>query len=87
MTASQTYLLDLVLPKIRYAVDDYPWQRAPKVYSLMHNKGHDPCGKDIVPHESIPRQPEALEIVELNIVLRDLLKRPPVCIRCRRDEV
>ena len=53
----------------------------------MHNKGHDPCGKDIVLHESIPRQPEALEIVELNIVLRDLLKRPPVGIRRCRDEV
>ena len=53
----------------------------------MHNKGHDPCGKDIVLHESIPRQPEALEIVELNIVLRDLLERPPVGIRRHRNEV
>lgn len=58
------YTLDLVLVESWHAIDQDPRERASKVDSLVHGKGHDSRGKDIVLHISVPRSPETLKDVE-----------------------
>ena len=76
----ETYLLNLVSIEVRNAVDYDPRQRTPKVHGLVHYKGHDARGQDIVAHPSVPCQPHLLEVVELNVVLGYLLKGCPIRI-------
>ena len=52
-----THVLDLVFVQEGEAVNDDPGQRAAKVNNLMHDKGHDAGGKDIVLHEGVPCRP------------------------------
>lgn len=71
--------LDLVFFEVGHHVDYDPGQRATKVYDLMHHKGHDSRGKDIVLHVRVPRSPETLEDIEVDIVFGDDLKGLGVC--------
>jgi hypothetical protein len=84
---SQTYLLNLVLPEVWDGVDDDPGQGPSKVEGFVNDKGHDARGQNIVAHPCVPSEPQLLEIVELDIVLGNLLKRSPVGIlRHRRQD-
>ena len=60
--------MNLVLVERRHTVDDHPRQRTTKVDELVHEEGHDARGEDVVADERIPRRPQALEVVELDIV-------------------
>jgi hypothetical protein len=73
-----TYLLHLVLAKVRDSVYYNPWQRPPKVKEFVHDKGHDAGRQDIIAHPCVPCKPELLEVVELHVVFGDLLERTPV---------
>lgn len=74
----ETYVLNLVFIEVGNAVNDGPRYRAPEIHSFVHYKGHDACGKDIVLHVGIPRRPQPLEDIEVNIVFGDVLELPPV---------
>lgn len=65
---SRTYILNLELIESRYRIDDYPRQTSPKVHQLMHEEAHDSRGEDVVANERIPRRPQALKIVKLDII-------------------
>jgi hypothetical protein len=76
-------ILNLVLIHVRNPVDNDPRQRSTKVDNLMHDKGHDTCGENIVLHECIPRCPHSLGEAKMEVVFRDLLELAPICIRGR----
>ena len=73
-----THILDLILPHSRYLVDNDPRQTPSKIHHLMHHEAQDTRGKDVVAHERIPRRPQSLEVVELDIVFRDLVEFVPI---------
>ncbi|EKG20031.1 hypothetical protein MPH_02662 [Macrophomina phaseolina MS6] len=79
-----THSLNLVLVEERDAVDDDPRQRATKVDDLVHDERHDAGGQDIVVHVGVPGKPEALEVIEGDIVLRNLVESLPVGVGGRR---
>jgi len=64
-----THILDLVLVQRRYPIDDHPRQTPPEIHHLMHHEAHDASGEHVVAHERIPRRPQPLEVVELDVVL------------------
>lgn len=72
------YVLNLVLLEVRYLADDDPREGTSEVHQLMHNKGHDAGGNHIILHVGIPGRPHALQVVQMNIVLGDLLELAPV---------
>lgn len=80
----KTHSLDLVLVEERDGVDENPRERAAEVDGLVHDEGHDTGGQNIVVHVSVPRKPEALEVVEGDIVLGNLLELGPVGVGGRR---
>lgn len=59
-------------------IDDYPGQGATEVDKFMHKKGHDAGRKHIVLHVGIPGCPQALEDVQMDIVLGYLVELTPV---------
>lgn len=75
-----TYILNLVLVKVRNAIDNHPRQRPTKVDNLVHGKRHDARGEHVVANVRVPGSPHELEVVELDILLRDLLKVVPVSV-------
>lgn len=57
------YILNFVFVESGNAVDDDPRKRAAKVDELVHGKGHDASGKDVILHKCIPGRPHLLEDV------------------------
>jgi len=53
----KTHLLNLVSPKPRDHINDNPGKRPAEIDGLVHDKGHDASGKNIVLHVGVPRQP------------------------------
>lgn len=53
----KTNILNLVLVKVRYPVNEEPRKCSSKVYNLVHRKGHDASGESIVLHVDIPGCP------------------------------
>ena len=54
----------------------------------MHEEAHDARGEDVVAHEGVPRRPQPLEVVELQVVLGDLVELVPVgVLRVREHRV
>lgn len=78
VSRAKTYVLKLVSVEEGDAVDDDPGNRASEVQSLVDDKGHDSCRKDVVAHPCVPGHPHLLEEVELDVVLGDLLEGAPV---------
>jgi hypothetical protein len=76
----ETYLLNLVLPEVWDAVYYDPWERSSEVKGFVQDEGHDSCRQDIIAHPCVPCEPHLLKEVELDVVLGDFLKRPPVGI-------
>lgn len=52
-----TCLLNLPSAEVGYGVDNDPWQTATKVDDLVHDKGHDASGEDVILHPQVPRRP------------------------------
>ena len=46
----------------------------------MQDERHDAGGEDIVAHPGVPRNPHALENVEVNIVAGDFLEGVPISV-------
>ena len=44
----------------------------------MHYEAHNPRREHVVLHVPIPRRPEALKVVEVHIVFRDLIELAPI---------
>jgi hypothetical protein len=66
--------LDLVSVENGWKGIDYdPRQTATKIYYFVHDETHDSRCEDIVLHVEVPTSPKALEYVELNIVLGELI--------------
>jgi len=76
--ALHTHVLNLVFVEIWNAVDDHPRQRSTKIDNLVHEKGHDASGQDIIADKGVPGSPETLKVVELNIVFGDFFELAPV---------
>lgn len=83
-SGENTHSLNLVLVEEGNAVDDDPRQGATEVDDFVHNEGHDAGGQNIVVHVGVPGEPEALKVVEGDIVLRNLLKSTPISVSGRR---
>ena len=69
-----TYVLELILLEEGNAVHDHKGSGTAEVDDLVHDEAHDAGGQDIVLHPQVPRRPEALDDVELDIVLGNLLE-------------
>ena len=54
--------MNLVFVEVGYPVNDDPGQGAAKVDYFVHDEGHDAGGKNIVLHEGVPGEPEALMV-------------------------
>lgn len=80
------YILDLVFVEVWYAVDNHPWKRTPKVYDLMHHKGHDPSSQNIVLQVRIPGSPHTLQEVQVHIVFGNLIELAPISIWRRTEK-
>ncbi|EFE44044.1 hypothetical protein TRV_01172 [Trichophyton verrucosum HKI 0517] len=52
---------------LQQTVDDHPGKRAAKVDDLVHGKGHDAGGEDVVLHVGVPGRPHLLEDIELGV--------------------
>lgn len=76
-----TYILDFIFVKVRYSVDDHPWEGTPKVEQLMKHKRHDARSKDIILQVGIPGSPETLEEVQVDMILGDLVEMGQVGLR------
>lgn len=74
------YILNLVFVEVTYVVDNDPGQRAAKVDNFVHQKGHDASSENVVLHVGVPRSPQALEDVEMDIVFGDFIKLAPVSV-------
>lgn len=61
-------------------VDYDPGQRAAEVDDLVHQKGHDARSEDVILHVRIPRSPEALKNIKVDIVFRYLVELAPVSV-------
>lgn len=72
------YILNLVLVEVGNKVDDDPRQGTAKVDNLVHNKGHDAGGENVVVHPDVVGEPHALKVVERDIVLGDFVEIGPV---------
>lgn len=44
----------------------------------MQHKGHNPSGKNIILHVGIPRRPQLLEEIQLDIIFAYLVELAPV---------
>lgn len=75
-----TYVLDLVLVQRRYPIDDDPRKTSTKVHDLVHEKAHDSSGQHIISNEGVPRSPQLLKVVQVDVVLGDLVKLMPICV-------
>ncbi|EFE35075.1 uncharacterized protein ARB_06031 [Trichophyton benhamiae CBS 112371] len=62
---------------LQQTVDDHPGKRAAKVDDLVHGKGHDAGGEDVVLHVGVPGRPHLLEDIELGVVCGRLLELGP----------
>ncbi len=70
----QTYALDFKLPEVRNLVHDHERYAAAEVNQLVQDERHDPGGENVILHIGIPRSPCLFENVEVDIVLRDVVK-------------
>lgn len=75
------YVLDFVFVEEGDHVDDYPGQRAAKIDQLVHDKGHDAGGENVILEVGVPRSPQPLEYVQVDVVLADELVILPVSLR------
>ncbi len=72
--------MNLVLIEVTYVVDNDPGQGAAKVDDFVHQKRHDASSEDIVLYVGVPRSPQALEDIEMDIVFGDLIELAPVSL-------
>lgn len=77
-SGGKAHLLKLPPAEVRDRVDDDPRQTAAKVDDLVHDKGHDAGGEDVVLHPQVPGGPETFDDVELDIVLVDVVEHAEV---------
>lgn len=76
--SSSTHVLELVLIHKRHGVNQHPWQAAAKVDDLVHHERHDAGGECIILDVEVPRSPEALEDVEVNVQLGHLVQNTEI---------
>lgn len=69
-----TYALDLVLTEIRDLVHQDKRKGAAEVNDFVEDEGHDAGGEDIVLHIGVPCGPCLFKDVEVDIILRDIVK-------------
>ena len=74
------YVLNLIFVEVSYAINDSPRYGAAEIDQLMHDKRQDARGQNIILHVCIPRRPQALEDVEVNIVSGDIVELTPIGI-------
>lgn len=53
----ENYILNLVLVEVRDPVNYKPRKGSPKVYNLVHHKGHDASRESVILHIDIPGCP------------------------------
>lgn len=71
-------MLNLIPPKPRDTIHNNPRQATSKIHSLVHDEAHDARREDVVLHVDVPREPEALKVVERHIVLGHFFELAPV---------
>lgn len=79
-------ILNFVLVEVGNAVDDDPGKRAAKIDNFMHQEGHNAGRQNIVLDVSVPRSPQALKHVEVDIVLGYLVELTPVGVGRGREK-
>ena len=81
-----SYVLNLVSVEVWHAVYDRPWDRAPKIDSLVHNKRHDASCEDIILKIGVPGCPQAFKNVKVDIVPGYFIELAPVSLWGRGKE-
>ena len=79
-------ILYLIFVEVGDAVNHHPGKGTTEVDDLVHREGEDACREDIVLHIRVPGRPQALEEIEMDIVLGNFVELPPVGIGRRGKE-
>lgn len=79
-------LLNLVLLEVGDVVNNHPWDASTKIDDLVHHERHDTCSEDIILHVLVPRSPQFLSSVEINLNSADLVVNGPVSAEVRRKD-
>lgn len=81
--------LNLVLAEIGNLVHNDERNASAEVNNLVEDEAHDTSGEGVVLHKQVPGRPEALDVVELDILLADFLEDGEVVLclvgsKCRK---